>query len=67
MSTLVDELLKQQARVRDCLERAIALGAPGYFYAFVCRNALSNAEKAVAGGALAEIIRACKVLQDIPE
>jgi len=66
MSTLADELPRQQARCRTILEQALKIGPWGAFLAASLRASLARAEKASAAGDLAEMV-ACKELQDYSE
>lgn len=48
MSTLADELPRQQARCREILENTLKIGAAGEFLAAMLRASLAKAEKAVS-------------------
>ncbi len=67
MTTLADELPRQQERCRNILESALEIGPPGAFLAAMLRASLGRAEKAAASGDLAEMIAACKDLQGYSE
>lgn len=67
MKSLGEALPEEQARVRKILEEAIGLGSPGFFLSAVCRNALSEAEKAAASGDLVAMIRAYEELKEIKD
>lgn len=65
MATLVDELPKQMARVRDEVMPAYQAIGPAGMFALTCmRNDLDLAAKAMAAGDLAAMIAACKSLQE---
>lgn len=67
MTTLADELPAQQARCRQILERALAIGPAGTFLAMMLRASLARAERAAAEGDLAEMIVALNDLQSYNE
>ena len=63
MTTLAEALPAQQARCREILEHAVALGPPGAFLAAMLRQSLARAERAAADGDLPAMIRALNDLQ----
>jgi hypothetical protein len=67
MSTLAEELPKQQQRVRELREIYKSIGPAGTFALMMIDGALLRAERAAASGDLVEMIRACKELQEFKE
>lgn len=68
MTTLAEELPKQQARCREMLEHALELPPQsGAFLVMMLRRSLADAERAAASGDLVEMLRACKDLQEFKE
>lgn len=67
MTSVGEEFPLEQARVRECLERGLALGPPAAFYVMVCRQALANAERAAMSGDPVAILAAYKELSEISE
>ena len=63
MTTLAEELPAQQARCREVLRHAIAIGPPGAFLAAMLRQSLARAEQAAAGGDVGAMIRAVRDLR----
>lgn len=68
MSTLADELPRQQERVRGLIEIYAELpNGVGAFTIALMRQALARAERAAAGGDIVEMIRSCKELAEFEE
>lgn len=67
MSTLADELPKEQARVREILSHYHAIGPARAFGAAFIEAALRKADKAVMSGDLAEMISAYNELKEYKE
>lgn len=67
MTSLAEGLPQQQARCREILEHAIAIGAPGAFLAAMLRISLAKAEKAAASGDLAAMVEAYRDLETYKE
>lgn len=68
MTTLADELPRQQARCREILEHALELPPQsGAFLVASLRRSLAAAETAAASGDLGAMIRACADLQGYEE
>jgi energy-coupling factor transporter ATP-binding protein EcfA2 len=67
MTTLAEALPAQQARCREILERAVAIGPSGAFLAAMLRQSLTRAERAAAAGDLPAMIRALNDLQAYSE
>jgi hypothetical protein len=67
MTTLADELPRQQERCREILQNAISIGPPGEFLVAMLRLSLRAAEQAAAAGDVAAMVTACKDLQSYKE
>lgn len=67
MTTLAEALPAQQARCREILEHAVAIGQAGAFLAAMLRQSLARAERAAADGDLPAMIRALNDLQAYSE
>lgn len=67
MTTLAEALPAQQARCREILERAVAVGPSGAYLADMLRQSLARAERATADGDLPAMIRALNDLQAYSE
>lgn len=67
MTTLAEALPAQQARCREILEHAVAIGPSGAFLAEMLRQSLARAERAAADGDLPAMIRALNDLQAYSE
>ena len=67
MTTLADELPRQQARCRMILENALEIGPAGQFLVMFLRQSLANAEKAAAEGDVIAMLGACQELQEYKE
>ena len=63
MTTLDDELPRQQARCQEILERAQAIGPAGAFLVAMLRQSLTRAERAAAEGDLPAMIAALSDLR----
>ena len=62
-NTLADELPLQQARCREILEHAQAIGPAGAFLVAMLRQSLARAERATAEGDLPAMIAALNDLR----
>lgn len=68
MSTLADELPRQQARCREILEHALELPpASGFFLVASLRADLARAEHAAASGDVVAMLQACQALAEYKE
>lgn len=67
MTTLADELPRQQERCRVILGHVLEIGPSGAFLAAMLRQSLTNAERAAASGDVVRMIAACKDLQEYSE
>ena len=67
MTTLADELPRQQERCRCILESALEIGPAGSFLAAMLRASLGRAERAAADGDVAAMVAACIDLQGYSE
>ena len=67
MTSLADELPRQQERCRELLEIYNSIGPAGAFAAYMIKDSLSKAEKAASSGDLASMVAACKDLQSYSE
>ena len=67
MTTLADELPRQQARCRMILEHALEIGPSGQFLVMFLRQSLARAEKAAAEGDVIAMLGACQELQEYKE
>lgn len=67
MTTLADELPRQQARCREILEAAVSIGPPGLFLATMLLQSLQRAEEAAASGDVVAMLRACQDLASYKE
>jgi len=65
MSTLAEQLPKEQARCRTLLAEYRAIGPAGAFGAAMIEHALQRADQAVLGGGVAAMIRAYEELRTI--
>lgn len=66
-TTVGDDFPKQQARVRQCLQRGREIGPEGFFYVMVCEEALREADEAAISGDIVRILAAYQKLKDIKE
>lgn len=64
MTTLDEELPRQQARCRKMLEDVLEIGPSGAILAMLLRQSLAKAEKAAAEGDVVAMLEACKDLQE---
>jgi hypothetical protein len=67
MTTLADELPRQQERCRMILENALQIGQPGELLAMMLRASLKRAELAAISGDIVQMIYAIKELQQYSE
>lgn len=67
MSTLGDELPKEQARVRELMRLCQEIGPAGRFAVLMMEAALREADKAVMSGDIAEMLRAYNDLKGFKE
>ena len=67
MTSLAEELQRQQARCRQMLEDCIEIGPSGAFLAAMLRLSLAKAEKASAEGNVIAMLGACQELQEYKE
>jgi len=65
MSSLAEELPKEQARVREVLGFYKEIGPNGMFGAAMIEQSLQRADSAVMGGDLVAMIASLKELQEI--
>lgn len=62
MTTLAEELPRQQARCRKMLEDVLEIGPSGALLAMFLRQSLAKTEKAAAEGDVVAMLEACKDL-----
>jgi len=67
MTTLAEELPRQQARCRLILEHALEIGPAGQFLVMFLRDSLAKAEKAAAEGDVVAMLQACIDLKEYSE
>lgn len=67
VTTVGDDFPRQQERVRQCLQNGLEIGPVGVFYVAVCKEALKQAELAMASGDITRILAAYQELKDIKE
>ena len=67
MTTLADELPRQQARCRQMLEHVLEIGPEGAILAMFLRQSLAKAERAAAEGDVIAMLGACQELQEYKE
>ena len=67
MTTLADELPRQQARCRQMLEHVLEIGPAGAILAMFLRQSLAKSEKAAAEGDVIAMLGACQELQEYKE
>jgi hypothetical protein len=67
MTSLAEELPRQQARCRKMLEDVLEIGPAGAFLAMFLRRSLAKAEKAAAEGDVIAMLEACQELQEYKE
>lgn len=67
MTTLADDLPRQQARCREILSHAQELGAPGMFLVMMLKRDLALAEQAAASGDVVGMLRAYAALKEYQE
>lgn len=67
MSSIADDLPKEQARCREILENAQALGQAGAFLAMQLKQSLSKAEIAAAAGDVNGMVMAYQDLSSYKE
>lgn len=65
MTTLADELPRQQARAREVLEAYRSIGPAGFFGAAMIEAELKRADLAAASGDVVAMLRACAALKEI--
>lgn len=63
MTTIAEELPRQQARCRQILEQALKIGPAGTFLATMLRQSLARAERAAAQGDPVAMIQALNDLR----
>lgn len=63
MSTLAEELPRQQQRVRDLIPLYESIGPGGMFAVAMMKASLAEAERAAASGDVVAMLRACKDLE----
>lgn len=66
-NTVGDDFPNQQARIREWLQRGIALGPAGRFYVSVCREILKRADEAAISGDIVLILRSYKEMKEFQE
>lgn len=64
MSTLAEELPRQQARCRELLEQALSIGPAGAVLVAFLRHDLAEAERAAAAGDVVAMLASCQKLRD---
>lgn len=64
MTTLGDDMPKQQARVRELLGVYKSIGVSGQFGAMMIENDLREADEAVISGDVVRILRAYQALKE---
>ena len=67
MTTLGEDLPKEQARVREILGHYKEIGPAGMFGVFLIEQALQKADRAIIDGGLTEMIAAYKELKAIED
>lgn len=67
MTTIAEDLPKEQQRCRCILENAVRIGNAGSFLAAILRESLRKAEVAAASGDVVEMIRCYEDLKSYKE
>ena len=67
MASVGDDFPHQQARIRECLQRGIEIGAAGRFYVAVCKEILQRADEAAISGDPVLILRSYNEMKEFQE
>lgn len=67
MTTVGDDFLIQQERLRECLQNGLDIGPSGRFYVAVCKEILKRADEAAISGDIIMILRSYNEMKEFQE
>lgn len=67
MNTVGDGFLKQQERMRVCLQHGLEIGPDGRFYVAVCKEILKRADEAAISGDVVLVLRSYAEMKEFQE